>query len=106
MIGRTTCSRLEVSRECGIYEITTRRDRDQLVNLAKALTNSGAAGSANVTWLEETKTEQVSLESSTMLPHDYIITRTLTATKQQNGLTVPMINVERIHSVYTYFEER
>ena len=58
-------------------------------------------------WLEETKTEQVSLEIlNHAAPRFHHHAGPLSATTQQNGLTVAMINVERIHSVYTYFEER
>jgi hypothetical protein len=106
MIGRMPCSRLATIHECGIYEITIRRDRDQLADFARALKDSGAAAFADTELLEETKTEQVSLESSTMLPHELTITRTVRATIQLGGQTVPKIDTERVHSVFTYVDEQ
>ena len=106
MIGRMPCSRLATTQECGIYEITIRRDRDQLADFARALKESGASAFADTELLEETKTEQVSLESSTMLPHELTITRTLRATIQLGGQTVPKIDTERVHSVFTYVDEQ
>jgi hypothetical protein len=106
MIGRMPCPRLATIQECGIYEITIRRDRDQLANFARALKESGASAFADTELLEETKTEQVSLESSTMLPHEFTITRTLRATIQLGGQTVPKIDTERVRSVFTYVDEQ
>jgi hypothetical protein len=106
MIGRTPCPRLDTIRECGTYEIAIRRDRDQLAKFAEALKNSGASAFADTELLEETKIEQVTLESSTMLPHEFTTTRMLRAQIRQDGQTIPKIDTERVHSVFTYVNEQ
>jgi hypothetical protein len=106
MVGRTACSFMGVNRECAIYEVTTRRDREQLATLARALRDSGAGNLAETELLEENKTERVILESSTMLPHEFTVTRTLQAQSRQGGQTVPKIDTERMHSVFTYVDEQ
>jgi hypothetical protein len=106
MVGRTACSRSGTLRECAIFEITTQRDHDQLAYVAKALKDSGAGGLADAELLEEMKTEQVTLESSTMLPHEFTITRGLVTTAQENGQAIPKIDLERIRSVFSYVDEQ
>jgi hypothetical protein len=106
MVGRTQCPRLGTIRECATYEITIRRDRDQLENFARALRDSGVSAFGDTELLEETKIEQVGLEASTMLPHEFTVTRTIRAQIRQGGQTVPKIDTEHIHSVFTYVDEQ
>jgi len=105
MVGRSPCSRSGIPRECVTYEITTQRDHDQLANFAKALQDSGAGGLADAELIEEMKTEQVTLEASTMLPHEFAVTRSVVTAVQEDGRVVPTINLERIRSVFSYSDE-
>jgi hypothetical protein len=101
IVGHTPCQRMDTIHECVTYEIAEQRNREQLANFAKSL-RAGAPAAANMEFIEETKVEQVTLEPETMLPHDYMVTRTALASTEENGLTVAKINVERIHSVFVY----
>jgi hypothetical protein len=106
MVGRTSCSRSGIARECVIYEITIQRDHDQLAGFANALKNSGVGAIADAELLEEMRTEQITLESSTMLPHEFTVMRSVVTTVREDGRIVPKINLERIRSVFSYSDER
>jgi hypothetical protein len=106
VVRRAPCSRSGTVRECVTYEITTQRDRDQLANFAKALQDSGIDGFADAALIAELKTERVTLEASTMLPHELAITRSVVTAVQEDGRVVPKINLERIRSVFSYSDEQ
>jgi hypothetical protein len=106
VVKRSACSRSGIPRECVTYEITTQRDHDQLANFARVLKDSGANGLADTELLEEIKTEQVTLEASTMLPHECAITRSVVTAVQEDGRVVPKINLERVRSVFSYSDEQ
>jgi len=105
VLRRSPCARSGIVRECVTYEITTQRDHDQLANFAKALQDSGIGGLADAELIEELKTEQVTLETSTMLPHEFAVTRSVVTAVQEDGRMVPKMNLERVRSVFSYSDE-
>ena len=67
--------------------------------------NSGVGAIADAELLEEMRTEQITLESSTMLPHEFTVMRSVVTTVREDGRVVPKINLERIRSVFSYSDQ-
>jgi hypothetical protein len=106
VISRDKCTRALEQRDCVTYEYRSRIDRAGLDAAMKSILE-GATARPNVPvqYRDYEEVMRVTLETKTMLPHDFIHTRTMHGMAELNGRSSLTTDKERRRSQFTYVKE-
>ena len=106
LFARAPCQRGGETLDCATYQFHQSMSPDALAKVFESLQN-GVAGlsalrEAGPRYRDYEMLVQVTLETSTMLPHELIQTRSMHGTAELNGAVITTTDIERRHSTFVY----
>jgi hypothetical protein len=105
MISRAKCSRGREPRDCATFEYRSRIDRAGMEAATKLLFEGATARPKTAMHYRDYEMViRVTLETQTMLPHEFTRTRTMHGVVEFDGRSSLTTDSERRHSQFTYID--